>query len=135
MPTATRMLMLAVLLPVSAECAERANICFTAHAKTSLQCTHALKDGEVCALPRPLTRHFVSLKALHFSSSLSHIPLSCTRNTQINVYDDSESPQKARKRFWSKESCAIASAAASAWPSAAHGFHAAPSRHTPCRRR
>lgn len=102
MPTATRMLMLAVLLPVSAECAERANICFTAHAKTSLQCTHALKDGEVCALPRPLTRHFVSLKALHFSSSLSHIPLSCTRNTQINVYDDSESPQKARKRFWSK---------------------------------
>lgn len=54
-----------VVAVATAVCAERDNLCFTAHAKTSLQCTKMLLDGP------------------------------------IDVYDDTQSPQKARKLFYS----------------------------------
>ena len=50
---------------VAATLAARPNLCFTAHGKSTLQCTMPLVDGP------------------------------------ISVYDDSESPQKARKMFFS----------------------------------
>jgi len=54
---------LSLLVLTGIVAAQRANLCFTAHAKTSLQCTMALADGPIA------------------------------------VYDDSESPQKARTLF------------------------------------
>lgn len=42
-----KMAVFVLAFPAYATCSERANLCFTAHAKTSLQCTHPLKDGEV----------------------------------------------------------------------------------------
>ena len=53
-------------LLVGAAAASRANLCFTAHGKTSLQCTQTLLDGPIA------------------------------------VYDDSQSPQKARTYHYSK---------------------------------
>ena len=76
---------LVVVLAVAAAGASRANICFTAHGKTSLQCTQPLTNGPIA------------------------------------VYDDTETPQKARTfhhrngRLCEKAACKRCMAPGGAW--------------------